>query len=249
MIRTLIDTALVLTFGAAALPAHAATLNNGDTLTIATGITTDSNDDPLPIGAVSGSWFAIDGNGDGAIAVGETESLSQGTTGLVIGQPTTPGANSCCDYPGATNAITAPTSFLGTIGSFYTKTGVTGSTTSGLDMSGWSFVYNGLPANPGVELGTGAWTPTNAAAAGMAASGYTNGIGVFSWDGVYGHSYTLDYTATVPTGNPSGFGGYKWAFHLTGTVPTAAVPEATTYGMMLAGLGLVGFAARRRYRL
>jgi hypothetical protein len=113
-------------------------------------------------------------------------------------------------------------------------------------MSGWSFVYNGLPANPGVELGTGAWTPTNAVAASMAATGYTNGTGVFSWDGAYGDAYTLDYTATVPNGNPSGFGGYKWAFHLTGTVQ--AVPEATTYGMMLAGLGLVGFAARRRYR-
>jgi hypothetical protein len=246
MNRTLITTALAFTFGAAALPAHAATLNNGDTLTIATGITTDSNDNSLPIGAVSGSWFAIDTNGNGAISGSETVSLSQGTTGLVIGQATTPGANASWAYPGATNAITAPTSFLGTIGSFYTKTGVTGSTTSGLDMSGWSFVYNGLPADPGVELGTGAWTPTNAAAAGMAASGYANGTGLFSWDGVYGDAYTLDYTATVPNGNPSGLGGYKWAFHLTGTVQ--AVPEATTYGMMLAGLGLVGFAARRRYR-
>lgn len=33
---------------------------------------------------------------------------------------------------------------------------------------------------------------------------------------------------------------------LSGTI--AAVPEASTYGMMLAGLGLVGFAARRRTR-
>lgn len=247
MNKTLITTAITLTFGAAVQPAHAAFLNNGDILTIATGITTDSNGDPLPIGAASGSWFVWDTNTDGAVNGNELESLSQGTTGLVIGQATTPGANGSYYYSGATNAITAPTSFLGTLGSFYTKTGITGSTTSGLDMSGWSFVYNGLPADPGVEMGTGAWIPTNGAAANMAASGYANGIGVFSWDGVYGHTYTLDYTATIPTGNISGLGDNRFAFHLTGTVQ--AVPEATTYGMMLAGLGLVGFAARRRYQL
>ena len=81
----------------------------------------------------------------------------------------------------------------------------------------------------------------------MAASGYVDGIGVFNWDGVYGHAYTLDYTTTVPAGDPSGLGGEygRFAFHLTGTV-TAAVPEASTYAMMLAGLGLVGAAVRRR---
>jgi hypothetical protein len=33
---------------------------------------------------------------------------------------------------------------------------------------------------------------------------------------------------------------------VNGSVNVAAVPEAETYAMMLAGLGLVGFAARRR---
>jgi hypothetical protein len=67
-----------------------------------------------------------------------------------------------------------------------------------------------------------------------------------TWSGVYGTAYTLDYTATVPAGDPSGFGGTQYALHLTGIVNAAPVPEASTYGMMLAGLGLVGFAARRR---
>jgi len=34
----------------------------------------------------------------------------------------------------------------------------------------------------------------------------------------------------------------------TGTIPTAAVPEPETYAMLLAGLGLMGFVARRRKR-
>jgi hypothetical protein len=77
----------------------------------------------------------------------------------------------------------------------------------------------------------------------MQAAGYGNGIGLFNWDGVYGHAYTLDYTATVATGHPSGFGDVRYALHLEGVV---AVPEASTWGMMLAGLGLVGVAARAR---
>jgi hypothetical protein len=33
---------------------------------------------------------------------------------------------------------------------------------------------------------------------------------------------------------------------MKGTLSVAAVPEPETYGMLLAGLGLVGFAARKR---
>jgi hypothetical protein len=47
-------------------------------------------------------------------------------------------------------------------------------------------------------------------------------------------------------GDASGFGGVKYALHLTGTIAAAPVPEASTYGMMMAGLGLVGFMASRR---
>jgi hypothetical protein len=45
-------------------------------------------------------------------------------------------------------------------------------------------------------------------------------------------------------GGPFNISGGTW--NLSGTI--TAVPEASTYGMMLAGLGLVGFAARRRSR-
>jgi hypothetical protein len=42
------------------------------------------------------------------------------------------------------------------------------------------------------------------------------------------------------------FPGFSANFSFTNTTAAAPVPEASTYGMMLAGLGLVGFAVRRR---
>jgi len=228
-----------------AVAAQATTLKNGDTLTIATGIYSNDGDGE-PNNVVSGSWVAWDApTSPFAISGHEKTALSQGTTGIVIGQATSPGA-SHGSYPlvSDTNAIDAPFAFLGTTGSHYTLTGISGDTAAGLDMSGWRFTYNGVP---NVDMGSGAWTPTNAGVNDMAASGYVDGIGVFNWDGVYGHAYTLDYTTTVPVGDQSGLGAEygRFAFHLTGTV-TAAVPEASTYAMMLAGLGLVGIAVRRR---
>lgn len=46
----------------------------------------------------------------------------------------------------------------------------------------------------------------------------------------------------------SAFNGFASNWRLEGVMSTvtAPVPEASTYGMMLAGLGLVGFAVRRR---
>ncbi len=48
------------------------------------------------------------------------------------------------------------------------------------------------------------------------------------------------YITTAPFADQTGY------WHITGSVVAAPVPEASTYGMMLAGLGLVGFAVRRR---
>lgn len=111
-------------------------------------------------------------------------------------------------------------------------------------MSNWKVDWNGILDIP---MGNGAWS-----------AGYTNGVGNLTCTAGsgcdFGSSYTLKYTATVPVGDPSGFGGVKYYLELHGTVCTPeceeliipTIPEASTYGMMLAGLGVIGIVTRRR---
>jgi hypothetical protein len=206
-----------------AMSASAATLTNGSTLSIVGASSSSAALDS------SVSWFAMDNSGDSKIQAGEKVALQMGSTGIVIGAPQT-----------GLTAINAPWSFFSATGYNYTPvTGITQTSATTLDMSGWTVNWNGGDIN----MGSTSWVPLNAAAAGMATSGYASGVGVLNWDGNSGSTYTLDYTAVVPSG---GFQGVHYALHLTGVATVAAVPEASTYGMMLAGLGLVGFAVRRR---
>ena len=64
---------------------------------------------------------------------------------------------------------------------------------------------------------------------------YDSGTGAFtvSWS---------SYITTAPFQDQTGY----WTISGVATAAAAPVPEASTYGMMLAGLGLVGFAVRRR---
>lgn len=206
-----------------AMSATAATLGNGDMLSIVTG-------DTYYGAATAGttSWFAMDSDGNSKVVVAEKVAITQGSTGIVIGDSNT-----------ALGEITGPWGFFSATGYNFVNTAVTGGT-AGMDLSGWMVNWN----DQDINMGGGAWQVANTSVAGMTAGTYTNGTAFFNWSGVYGDTYTLDYTATVPTG---GFAGVQYALHLSGVVTQAApVPEASTYGMMLAGLGLVGFAVRRR---
>lgn len=75
------------------------------------------------------------------------------------------------------------------------------------------------------------WNGTNFNQGSSTASG--------TWNAMTG-AYNIAWSSTV-VGGP--FNGQTGNWSLQGV---AAVPEASTYGMMLAGLGLVGFAVRRR---
>ncbi len=101
----------------------------------------------------------------------------------------------------------------------FTGTLTNGATT--MDMSSFFANWNGTDFNQG-----------NSAAA-LTLSGC----------GVSGCNFSMAWQSAI-VGGP--FGGNTGSWVLGGTI--AAVPEASTYGMMIAGLGLVGFVARRRSR-
>jgi hypothetical protein len=239
MSRTLIHTVFALAFGSITLTTHAATLNNGDILTINPGVYSyDINGNNT--NATSGSWAAFDVNGTGTINGTEKYALSPGYLGgIIIGITTSPGA-SHTGLPTLVdlNAIDAPWALNGfnTTGSDYLATPISGDTTNGLNMSGWSAAFN---AKYDFSLGGGAW-----------GAGFLDGMANFTWDGIAGDSYVLDYHATVPAGTPDSWGTTLYALHLEGVVQVQIpVPEASTYGMMLAGLGLIGLQRRRNVRL
>ena len=72
------------------------------------------------------------------------------------------------------------------------------------------------------------------------AGSLNNGIASGSWDSLTG-AYTMSTVSTDVGGATSGF-PHTWVFSGT-AVP---VPEASTYGMLIAGLGCVGLVVRRR---
>ena len=241
MNKTVLSTAVGLALGLASLATHAATVTNTEYLTITTGASVGTN----PVTSATGSYFGMDTNGDSKIQLSELDMLKQGTTGLVFGVTTAAGAShSGVPVAGDTNAIDAPWAFFGNTGSDYLKVAVSGNTTNGLNMSGWTVTWNGIPA---INMGGGAWQPLNCSAAWMQCTGhtFTNGNAEFTWDGILGDAYTLNYAATVPAGDPSGFGGVQYFLHFTGTVQPIPLPAAVW--LMGSGLlGLVGVARRKR---
>lgn len=229
--------ALLLLLGIAHIDfAHAAALNAGDRLTISSGIV-----EPRYYTVIAGSYFGMDVYPNGELVAGERIALRQGTTGLVIGVTTPRGANHIGDpIVGDTNQIDAPWVFSSSTGSHYASTAVTGSTTSGLNMSGWRWTWN----NQDILMNTGAWTPTNCALIPGCSGALQNGLAEFVWDGIYGHTYLLNYAATIPSGDPSGLGGIRYFLHLEGVVNPVPLPAA----VWLFGSGLMGFLYFMRRR-
>jgi len=194
--------------------------NNGDVITFKAGVTTISTYGGSQV--KSGSYFAMDTNGDGQFTSEERLAISVGSDGgIVIGSIQTASGS----HPGPPDGseiapIDAPWSFFGNTGMHQT-TGIpvvdNGNNT--LDFRGWGVTWNGitiplggdinLPADTGLATVSCANVPCNT-----------------------GDDFVVDYTAHVPLGDPSGFGGVGYQLHLESDIP---LPPSASISMDVVG--------------
>ena len=103
-----------------------------------------------------------------------------------------------------------------------------------LDMSGFTGEWDGISFSAAPDPGT-----------------MTTAVSLIG-NGVYFFTADWSHQVTANDAVPDFFHGMTFDLHLEGIAVTglaAPVPEAETYAMMLAGLGLVGFVAHRRRKL
>ncbi len=115
------------------------------------------------------------------------------------------------------------------------------STQAGVAGGGPAPVFTGALANGAFTMDMSSffanWNTTDFNQGNAAAGGTLSNCSLAGCD------FTMSWQSLI-VGGP--FNGNTGSWILNGTI--AAVPEASTYGMMAAGLALVGFVARRRTR-
>lgn len=251
--KNLLRTAWIASVGFGVTAASAATLNDGDILNMVSGIESYGAYGNY-LGVNSGSYFAFDYDGNAKISASERTALAQGPFGgILIG--VAQGTNGHASHSGAAHSgeggVTAEWNFFGNAGMDYTTSPITGGTTTGLNLSGWTVTWNGIPSIAMGSASAYAWQPQNCANLGCTGWTFSTGVAQFVWDGVYFHPYTLNFAAIVPPNDPSGFGMTPYFLHLEGLVTCfdcsfVPVPAAAwLFGSGLAGvLGLGALSTR-----
>ena len=210
LVKKLAIVAVSFVFSLNAVTASAMGLSDNAQLTFTLGTNTTN-----PVDG-EGSWFGMEVQ-PGAPTY--TAIGSENSNGIKVGtsQPAT----------GTNGEIDGAWIFFGNLGVHQTISPVMIITDNGvgsvtLDFSGWGMIWNGVS----IPLGSGAHT------------GGTDGIAVLDCvaNCAVGDTYIINYYATVPSGDPSGFGNVKYTLHLEGVVgvdvPTKSVTIQLTGGAL-----------------
>jgi len=220
----------VQTEAQAALPADAIlTFDPGQTICLAGG--TPPNCDFF-LQDVTGSYFAMDFNGDGTFEANEKTAIEK-NEGVRIGdiQPASgshPGSPDGSELP----SIDMPWLFFGNTGMHQTTLPVVivngddgaGDNTASLDFSGWGVTWNGIP-----NILLGGDSANFPSETGVAILNCLSGCDI-------GDDFSLDHLAHVPLDDPSGFGGVFYTVHLEGVIdPGSPIPPTKSVSILLTG--------------
>ena len=180
--------------------------------------------------ADAGSYFLMDGDPGGAIDGNlDIPLMLDGSAQSFNGTPISLGNT----YVGDNIGPIATWDFFGALGTNTHAGLIVGGGDTTIDMSTWEVNWGEVAV---IDMGG----DPDAGDTGIAALVCTGGADATC---EFGDTFTLDYAAHVPVGDPSGFGGVLYELHLQGTV--VPVPAAVwLFGSGL--LGLVGIARRRK---
>jgi len=180
----------------------------------------------------TGSYFAMDANGDGTFG-GNEKSAIERSEGVRIGD-IQPASGSHTGTPDGSElpSIDMPWAFFGNTGMHQTTLPIvivngddgTGDSIASVDFSGWGVTWNGIPNIP--LGGDSANFPSDTGVAVITCSSNCS----------IGENFSLDYLAHVPSGDPSGFGNVHYMVHLEGMVdPGSPIPPTKSVSIQLTG--------------
>ena len=217
MKRTALSAAMAVALGSGSLNLQAA-LSTGSVMAFDPGrcadgsLATQTTNCYYSPPVSSGSWFAMDGNGDGDLKEKERTGITR-LNGVRIGA-VQPASGSHAGAPDGTENpdIDMPWGFFGNTGMHQTTSALVELSDDGagnltLDFSGWDVTWNGIPSIP--LGGDTANFPSDTGIAAVTCADPACADGT---------AFTLDYNAHVPVGDPSNFGGVLYGLHLEGTI-------------------------------